>query len=78
LRTGINYQLHRVGFVVKGHHGVLQGILYSAIPVGVAQGTGPVSPGINFNLHIINITKKPVFGKEGRGRTGLDRFVLSG
>jgi hypothetical protein len=68
LRTGIDYHLHWILFVVKGHHGVLQGILDTAIPAGIAQGTGPVSPGINFNLHIINITKKPDFGKEAEQR----------
>jgi hypothetical protein len=53
----------------------LQGILDTAIPGGITQGTGPVSPGVNFNLHITNITENRVFGKEGNDKMADEQNI---
>jgi hypothetical protein len=49
----------------------LQRILDTAIPAGIAQGAGPVSPGINFNLHSISITKNRTLAKSPYTVIGL-------
>jgi hypothetical protein len=66
LGAGINHQLHGIILVGEDGHGVLQGILNTAIPAAITERASPVAPGINFNLHSISILRNEIMGK-GRG-----------